>query len=149
MRKNKRSTEKQRFWRDVVHRQQRSDLNVRDFCRERGISEPSFYAWRRELAKRDEERSHDAENGEEGNGEARLLPVKVIEFDGDARSESARGVHQIGKRERLTVGGESKTPLEIRTPDGHALRFGHDADLETVARLLEVMRRSTEGTDSC
>jgi hypothetical protein len=149
MRKNKRSTEKERFWRDVVRRQRRGDLNVRDFCRRREISEPSFYAWRRELSKRDEERSDDDGNGAEGNGEGRLLPVKVIEFDGDPRSEPARGVHQNAEYDRAAVGNESKTPLEIRTPNGYALRFGCDADLETVARLLEVMRRAAGGTDSC
>lgn len=42
----------ERRWRDLIARWQRSDLTVRDFCSARRISEPSFYAWRRELAAR-------------------------------------------------------------------------------------------------
>jgi transposase-like protein len=33
----------------------RSGQTARDFCAVHGLSEPSFYAWRRELARRDEE----------------------------------------------------------------------------------------------
>jgi transposase-like protein len=43
----------ERRWRDLVARWERSDLTVRDFCSDHQISEPSFYAWRRELAARD------------------------------------------------------------------------------------------------
>jgi transposase-like protein len=37
-----------RLWR-------RSGLGVRDFCSEHGITEPSFYAWRRIVTERDQE----------------------------------------------------------------------------------------------
>ena len=43
----------ERRWRDLIARWERSDLTVRDFCSDCRISEPSFYAWRRELAARD------------------------------------------------------------------------------------------------
>jgi hypothetical protein len=45
----------ERRWRDLIARWERSDLTVRDFCSDHRISEPSFYAWRRELATRDRE----------------------------------------------------------------------------------------------
>lgn len=44
----------ERRWRDLIRRWRNSDLTVRDFCAHHGISEPSFYAWRRELARRDQ-----------------------------------------------------------------------------------------------
>ena len=43
----------ERRWRDLITRWERSDLTIRDFCSDHRISEPSFYAWRRELATRD------------------------------------------------------------------------------------------------
>ncbi|QDU62694.1 hypothetical protein Pan216_35630 [Planctomycetes bacterium Pan216] len=43
-----RSPEKEAYWRKVVHRQEESGQSVRRFCREEGISEASFYGWRRE-----------------------------------------------------------------------------------------------------
>jgi hypothetical protein len=30
-----------------------SDLSIRQYCVDRGVSQPSFFAWRRELARRD------------------------------------------------------------------------------------------------
>ena len=47
------STAKERMWRQHVSRHARSKLTVRDYCVKAGISEPSFYAWRSELARRD------------------------------------------------------------------------------------------------
>jgi hypothetical protein len=43
----------ERRWRDLIARWERSDLTIRDFCSDHGVSEPRFYAWRRELARRD------------------------------------------------------------------------------------------------
>lgn len=40
-------------WRDRVTRWKASGLNVRAFCRSEGLSEPSFYSWRRTIAERD------------------------------------------------------------------------------------------------
>lgn len=49
-----RSAAKERTWRKHVADQARSGLNARAYCQRKGLSEPSFYAWRRELARRDE-----------------------------------------------------------------------------------------------
>src|SRR5262245_49848001 len=48
------SGEREGFWREQVQRQVASGLSVRRFCEQRGLSEASFYAWRRTLARRDE-----------------------------------------------------------------------------------------------
>lgn len=48
---------KERFWRRVLRRWRRSGLSVRRFCEQQGLSEPSFYAWRRTIAERDREAS--------------------------------------------------------------------------------------------
>jgi transposase-like protein len=36
-------------WRKIIQQHQRSGLTVLAFCRRAGVSEPSFYAWRRKL----------------------------------------------------------------------------------------------------
>jgi len=44
-------------WRERVTRFQTSGLSVRDFCRGEGLSEPSFYSWRRTITERDAARA--------------------------------------------------------------------------------------------
>jgi transposase len=41
------------FWREVIGQFAASGQSVRAFCANRGLSEPSFYSWRRTLAQRD------------------------------------------------------------------------------------------------
>ena len=48
-----RNLEKERIWRQVVKGHAGSGLSIRQYCTDRGVSQPSFFAWRRELARRD------------------------------------------------------------------------------------------------
>ncbi len=53
MPQHRRDREREHFWREAVAEHKRSGLSVRAFCVDRGLSEPSFYGWRRDLARRD------------------------------------------------------------------------------------------------
>src|SRR6185369_1412932 len=48
-----RDLRKEQFWRRILRQWQHSGLSVRAFCEQQGLSQPSFYAWRRTLAQRD------------------------------------------------------------------------------------------------
>lgn len=50
-----RDAAKERFWREVIGDHADSGLSVKAHCVKRGVSEASFFAWRRELARRDAE----------------------------------------------------------------------------------------------
>jgi hypothetical protein len=45
----KKSTEKELRWRRIMKRQAGSGLSIRRFCMNEGISQASFYGWRRKL----------------------------------------------------------------------------------------------------
>jgi hypothetical protein len=49
----RRSPSSVQFWRDTIHAWKASGQSVRAFCASRGLSEPTFYAWRRELTDRE------------------------------------------------------------------------------------------------
>jgi hypothetical protein len=51
--KHERNVALERRWRELIAAQARSGLSIREFCESRELREPNFYAWRRELAKRD------------------------------------------------------------------------------------------------
>lgn len=49
-----RSEVKERFWREQLSGWQSSGLGIRAYCQQHQLSEQNFYAWRRELARRDQ-----------------------------------------------------------------------------------------------
>jgi transposase-like protein len=51
-RRGERDLRKEQFWRQQVRQWRRSGLSIRGFCRQHGLAEASFYAWRRTLAER-------------------------------------------------------------------------------------------------
>jgi hypothetical protein len=53
MARGKLDSGKERFWRDMVERWRGSKLTIRAFCDEQGVSEASFYSWRRTIAQRE------------------------------------------------------------------------------------------------
>ena len=43
------NTAKVSFWTEVIQAQAESGLSIAKFCRQRGVAQPSFYAWRKKL----------------------------------------------------------------------------------------------------
>jgi len=120
----KRSADKEVFWRLLVERQRRGGVSIRAFCEQNAISEPSFYAWRKEL------RNRDAKKAGDGDRNLRLIPVDVV----NPTVENA-----ASSRDQV------KLPLEIFTPRGFTLRFDRDTTPETISRLLDVLAQSPAG----
>jgi transposase len=42
--------DQEQFWRMAIETWQSSGLSVRQFCTDEGLSEPSFYSWRKKLS---------------------------------------------------------------------------------------------------
>jgi hypothetical protein len=51
--KQQRDLAREQHWRSLVSEWRASGSSVREFCRQRAVTEPQFYAWRRTLAERD------------------------------------------------------------------------------------------------
>jgi hypothetical protein len=113
-----RSQAKERIWRQHVERQQRSKLAVREFCARAGISEPSFYAWRGELARRDSETDRLAASKPKT---ARRTPAPAPRFV------------------PVTIGPQSAPHVELACASGLVIRVpAHDtAALRAVLEHLE------------
>jgi hypothetical protein len=80
---------KERHWRRLLRHWRRSRLSVRDFCDWQELAEPTFYFWRRELAKRDRETGHQSvatkcerraprQNDMPAREKAQFLSVQVV-----------------------------------------------------------------------
>ncbi len=115
---------KERFWRKVVRRWQRSGLGVRAFCVAESLLEPSFYSWRAELARRDEEASADVT--------ASFVPVHVQADLGVAPSAA-------------DVAPASPPAIDVVLANGRCLRVPAGFDPAMLRQLLAV----AEETPAC
>jgi hypothetical protein len=107
---------KERFWRRTVAEQRRSGLTIREFCARRSLSEPLFYAWRRELAQRDGPTGQPAPPSvDQAHATPRFVSLEL------ATEPVANGV------------------IEIVTRGGHTLRVPPGMDRQTLADVWAVL----------
>ena len=106
-------------WREILKRQASSGLSVREFCAAEGVSQPSFYAWRRKLRER------------KNNG---------------ARSREVRHAKDAPDQERMFVplellgGAVSSAPsLEIIHPLGYRVQIGGEVNPTVLLQVIQVL----------
>jgi hypothetical protein len=102
-----------------------------------GVSEPSFYAWRRELKRRDGE----SEEGQREQGRPALIPVAVVRDDRVPESHSTHSPPACS-----SLGGASPL-MEVVTPCGFTLRFDPRVDAGQVGAVLRVLSHHRLGGD--
>jgi hypothetical protein len=150
MANQRRSVEKEAYWRGQLERQSASGQSIRRWCRESGVSEPTFYVWRRELRKRDHERGRTERNRHEPLSEPAFAPgfvaVDVLAVDVLAPDVLAPDVlapdvlaPDVVTSDAVLSGREAK--LEIDVAGGVVIRLREDASAETLERVLTVVCR--------
>ncbi len=82
-------------WTDLVRQHEQSGAAVKDFCHDRGVSEPSFYSWRKRLSTSE--------------------PVRFALVDAGASVTNARSAWSVelilvsGDRLRIPAGADAAT----------------------------------------
>lgn len=123
---------KERLWRAAVSRQAASGSTIRDFCRREGLSEPSFYAWKRLIAERDRERNQKPTRPQQTRRIARRKP---------------RAVYQRPAFLPVSViTGAGSADLKISTPRGWRVRVPAGFDATTLAEVLRLLDASDPAT---
>jgi len=81
-RSGRRDVGKERFWRKMMALWRRCQpMSVRDFCAEHGLSEQSYFWWRRSLRQRDRARPAPKparQKAGEQQQPARFVPVRIV-----------------------------------------------------------------------
>jgi transposase-like protein len=85
---------------DLVRQHEQSGVAVKVFCRDRGVSEPSFYSWRKRLAADEPVRFALVDAGASNPKEA--VPMELILVSGD-RLRITGGVEAATLRTVLSV----------------------------------------------
>ena len=102
---------KERFWRAHLADQAAGRLTIRDYCARHGLAEPSFYAWRREIIRRDQMATR------EGRGATTRAPGSGMRSSpGRAMNGEDRGLSapSLGKPEFVRL--EVRPPCETAPP---------------------------------
>jgi hypothetical protein len=122
---------KERFWRRVVRQQVAGRLSVREVCERRGLAESAFYAWRREIRRRDQQEGRDTARAH------RRQSTALAGTSGPAGPASKRG--RPAQPRFLPVSVANVAPpaaVEIHLPSGIVLRIGRDCDLAALRAVL-------------
>lgn len=118
------NAEKQKYWRSVLRRQERSGLSVRQFCTDHRLSQASFYSWKRKIASRDRR----AGVRPERKGRKRSQAQTVTKPD-------EKTAVFIPVRLGAAAGGV----LEVVHPRGHVVRIPAVFDENSLRQVLHVL----------
>src|SRR5271154_1652742 len=94
-----RNLAKEHFWRKVVQDFDPQRTTVRQWCADHGVSEPSFYSWRRELKRRDRPRT----SVPRPKQRVRLLAVKVAPSPAPSMQQPQKLTVRLKRGVRLLV----------------------------------------------
>ena len=115
-----RDLRREQIWRRHLERQQSSGFTVRDYCRENALRETAFFFWKKEIAKR--------------NGESSAIPPATT------TAPSAPAFVPVALID--SPGSRNETPIDIRLVEGHRLRVRSGCNLDLLADVLAMLRRS-------
>ncbi len=148
----RRSAERESFWRLALEEYRVSGLSVRAFCSREGLSEPSFYSWRRKFQHRDAAASGSRQN---------LVEVRVVErstqnadagHQGESAAYNRQSMQQIEPAAPSNSTSQNLQPrhspsqqfLEIVTPGKFTLRFPAQIEPRQLGAVLNVIAQCKE-----
>jgi hypothetical protein len=118
-----RNESKERLWREHVLSWQRSGVTIREYCLQQQLSEPNFYAWRRELARRDEVAVAPAPPAPRGK------PASITWMP-------------------VTVTSSASPLVEVQLPTGAVLRIPAGVESVTLERILTALHQVSSVQES-
>ena len=86
-----RDSRKEQQWRRLIQLWKNSGLTVRAFCARHHITQPSFYAWRRELQQRDASALFMPKEGNGIRTRIKWLQLQCFHNTGRTKASSVRG----------------------------------------------------------
>jgi hypothetical protein len=131
--RGKRTQQKWDAWRGLIQQWRQSGLTIRVFCQDHGVSEPSFYAWRRRIEA-------------EAAAESATVSHRVDSGRGFSGQPEALGDNKAGFAEvRMTEANEVNTAadargIELTLLTGERLRIGRDVDAAQIQRVMVAVR---------
>jgi transposase-like protein len=156
MTKRFQSAEKESYWRWHVDMQAAGGVSVRACCGRHGVSEPTFYAWRRKIHERDSGRDRLPVSRLQNlsTGSAARAAIRSEQTDGREAPSTAN--ERLSVRSKvdplrpfastgliaLDIIDTAAATLEIEAPGGVVIRLREDVSLEVLRRVIAACQLS-------
>jgi hypothetical protein len=122
------SDEQKRFWRDLVERQPSSGLNIARFCADAGVSQNSFYVWKKRLLMTAQQGRAAMSRREHRRKKAVANSLVPVRFIPDVIRQPTTG-----------------QAIEIAWPNGIALRVATGCDSQTLREVFSLLSAAMNG----
>ena len=124
------SDKRERFWRDLVERQPKSGLSITKFCAQAGVSQNSFYVWKRRLQAIVQTSGPGVRRRRQRHGKAvakslSLVPVRLIPD--------------------LGLPSAAAPAIEVAWPTGLVLRIPASCDSKTLSEVFGLVASTMNG----
>lgn len=154
---------KEEFWRFHLGRQAAGDATIGTYCREHGLAESSFYAWRLKIERRDSVPDRHSRRLPQGGQKARSpgrrhiqttqsrptviscsVPTAATAFCERPRSERIGlvALEIVGDASPQSTMTTANPTLEIACPSGVVIRLREEASAEVLQRVIVACEQS-------
>ena len=117
--KLKSKEERRQFWEMAIETWKNSGLSISKFCEAEGLSEGTFYGWRRRLSNDQSQESK----------QSKLKPAPFIEVS-------------MPKPALSLSNGNDHAAIELLLSSGHTLRIRSSADSKTLSNVISALRQA-------
>ncbi len=130
---------KERHWRQHLAAWRRSGWTIRAYCQAEGLSEPSFYAWRRVLAERRQHRTTGSEGNRDGTATAKPASATRSGARPGMRGTAAAAAVSAFVPVRLVEAPASAPAVEVVLRGGRVVRVAAGFAAKTLREVVAVL----------
>lgn len=138
-----RNVDRGSYWGSVFQKYADSGLSIRQFCQENGISQSTFFAWRKKLNEEPSLANNDRVRTSQVNPRGKRpakQPAGVNHMSPVTRRNDQPTVNPGMSFVAVKLPAESE-PVEVVHPLGYVLRIPGRANLDCLAQIFQILDR--------
>jgi hypothetical protein len=140
------SASREAHWRSVFQEHTDSGLSIRRFCQNEGISEASFFAWRKKLAWAPSAANGPTVQPRDGKRRLNNRVKRATRAQQGSPASRRSDDHPTASPTTSFVAVKLPTasePIEVVHPQGYVVRISSRADLDWLGHLFQMLDRYT------
>ena len=136
-----RNVDRRSYWQSVFQKYADSSLSIRQFCQENGISQSTFFAWRKKLNKEPSLANNGRVRTSQGRhgGKSRVKQSPRNEEASPAARRDDQPTANPGLSFVAVKLPAESEPVEVVHPLGYVLRIPSRANLDCLAQIFQIL----------